>query len=321
MARVRIVAVLIALIFSTAARAANSGAGEWTTFGNDPTHSGYYPKTIGSAPFVANWTKGFSTRVNQVAVSGESIYATTNGYFDSGMRAFALSVADGSEKWSFPLADAYSVNPPTYSQGRVYFQRGNHSGDTHLWCLDATSGTLQFAAPHGAQWERYAAPTVADGGAFVNGGSYGGMYGFDANIGAQRFFVNNLAQVSGWTPSYWNGAVYSCTNGIFTAHDPQTGAQLWSRNLREMNGGYWSAGTIPVISGRKAAIIAENRIVVIDLETRTQLWTKSGYYLGTPAFADGKVYAFLESEVKAYDAADGTLLGTYTGMGNERLLN
>jgi hypothetical protein len=88
-----------------------------------------------------------------------------------------------------------------------------------------------------------------------------------------------------------------------------------------MNGGYWSAGTIPVISGGKAAIIAENRIVVIDLETRTQLWTKSGYYLGTPAFADGKVYAFLESEVKAYDGADGTLLGTYTGMGNERLLN
>jgi outer membrane protein assembly factor BamB len=313
MVYVRIVAALVGLLLSIGARAADPGVGEWTTIGNGPTHTGFYPKTIGSAPFLADWTKTFPTQVNQVAVSGDTIYATTNGYFSSGMRAFALSVADGSQKWSFPLADAYSVNPPTYAQGRVYFQRGNHSGDTHLWCLDASSGRLIFAAPHSAQWERYAAPTIADGGAFLNGGGYGGMYGFDATTGAQRFFNSDLGQVSGWTPSYWNGAVYTCVNGNFTAHNPQTGAQLWTRNLKDSApGGTWHAGSIPVISDGKAAVVAEGRIAVIDLATRTQLWTKSGSYLGTPAFAEGVVYAFVGTEVKAYAAADGALLGTYT---------
>ena len=88
----------------------------------------------------------------------EHMIQVLDGIQAAGATRFAIKVSDGSEKWSFPLADAYSVNPPTYANGRVYFQRGNHSGDTHLWCLDAATGTLKFAAPHSAQWERYAVP-------------------------------------------------------------------------------------------------------------------------------------------------------------------
>jgi outer membrane protein assembly factor BamB len=162
---VRGLALLASISLPLTTQAADPGVGEWTTFGNGPSHSGFYPKTIGSASFTPGWNKTFSVPINPVAVSGDTIYATTNGYFTGGMRAFAMNATDGTEKWSYPLADAFSVNPPTYANGRVYFQRGNHGSDTHLWCLDAASGSLRFAAAHAAQWERYAAPTVADGGA------------------------------------------------------------------------------------------------------------------------------------------------------------
>ena len=317
-------AVLTSIVSVCAAVAADPGTGEWTMFGNGPGHTGYYPKTIGVEPFAAGWSKTFTTSINQVAVSGDTIYATTNGYFNGGMRALAMKVSDGSEKWSYPLADAYSVNPPAYANGRVYFQRGNHGSDTHLWCLDAAAGTLKWAAPHAAQWERYQAPTIADGGVFVNGGYYGGMYGFDATTGAQRFFTPR-AQEDGWTPAYANGVVYSCVNGQFLATDPATGSQLWARDLTTTTSGpnqysYWYDGDVPVVADGKAVIVGGSRIVVLNVANRTQLWTKAGNYRGTPALADGVVYVFLDQEVKAYDVTSGTLLGTYTGLGSSGTL-
>ena len=57
-----------------------------------------------------------------------------------------------------------------------------------------------FQAPHSAQWERYYAPTIYDGSVYVNGGYYGGMYGFDAFGGAQQWF-NSLPQYDEWTPA------------------------------------------------------------------------------------------------------------------------
>jgi hypothetical protein len=72
---------------------------------------------------------------------GDTIYATTNGYFNSGMRAFALmsqtEVKSGASHCQKPLRQ-----PATYAQGRVYFQRGNDGWDTHLGVSIGSSGRL-----------------------------------------------------------------------------------------------------------------------------------------------------------------------------------
>src|SRR4030095_2561011 len=176
--------------------ASDPGVGEWTTFGNGPSRSGYYPKTIGDNAFTAGWSKSFSTLVNAAAVSGTTVYLTTDGQLFSGMRAFALNAADGEELWSYPLANASSVNPPTFWNGRIYFQRES-GDDTHLWCLSAATGTLLWAAPFAPQWGHSLAPAVVDEGAFINGGACGGLYGFDSMTGAQRYFVTR-PQRDGW---------------------------------------------------------------------------------------------------------------------------
>ncbi len=290
-------------------------------YGNGPEHNGYYPRTIGAAPFVAGWKKTFTNPVNPVVVSGDKVYGTLSGYFGTGQRAYALDVDDGSESWTYPLGSAFSVNPPAYSNGRVYFQRGN-SSDTHLWCLDAAAGTLKWAAPHNAQWEKYLAPTIADGGVFVNGGSYGGLYGFDATTGTQRFFVAQ-GQVDNWTPGYADGVVYSCVNGQFTATNPVAGSQLWTRNVVAASTNY-NEGSVPVLADNKAIMRIPGRLVVLDVTTRTQTWFVDGAFSGTPAVANGVVYVLANSAVQAYDLSTGASAGTFatggTGLSGQPLL-
>ena len=289
------------------------GVGEWTMYGNGPEHTGYYPRTIGTAPFTAGWKRTFSNNVNQVVVSGDLVYGTLNGYFGGGQKAFALKVADGTDQWSFPLASAFSVNPPSYAAGRLYFQRCDNSGDTHLWCLDGASGALNWAAPHAAQWENYLAPTIADVGVFIDGVRYGGLYGFDAVTGTQRFFVEQ-GQEDGWTPGYADGVVYSCVNGKFLATNPTVGSQLWTRTLTAPTS--WYEGEVPVIADGKVILRAPGRLIVLDLATRTQTWSVDATFTGTPAVADGVVYVLAGSQVQAYHLSDGSGAGSFTAGGS-----
>jgi outer membrane protein assembly factor BamB len=226
--------------------------GSWETFGNGPGHTGYYPATIGPNDFVQSWAYSIPVAINQAVFSESTVYYTTNGYFNDGMHAGALNAATGAVLWKYPLANAYSINPPTYANGRLYFQRGDHFSDTHLWCLNAADGKLIWAAPHAAQWERYLAPTIYGDGIWTAGGSYGGMYGFDLADGKQRFFVA-LDQEDSWTPTYDDGVIYSYMLGKFKASMATTGSALWSRTFTIDSESY-AASTLSILDGRALAI-------------------------------------------------------------------
>ena len=53
-------------------------------------------------------------------------------------------------------------------------------------------------------------------------GTYGGIYGFNSQSGAQKFFLS-LDQVDQWTPAILDGKVYSFVNSTFRNHHPETG--------------------------------------------------------------------------------------------------
>ncbi|MEY2546177.1 MAG: large repetitive protein, partial [Verrucomicrobiota bacterium] len=303
-----------ALAARLAADPADPTVGEWKTFGNGPSHTGFYPTNIGTAPITPGWSKSLGLAINQVAVSGNQIFLTTNVYFGNTTYAASLSTADGSEIWRYPLPQAYSVNPPTYDSGRVLFQRCDHASDTYLYALNSKTGGLLWAAPHDAQWEQYQAPTVFGDGVWVNGGYYGGMYGFDLATGAQRFY-QPLPQEDGWTPSYYGGVIYSCVSGIFKAFDPRTGSELWTRNLRLPNSSWYSAGVLAIMNNR-AFVIGDGSLVAVDLVNRVVLWRVNGAFTGTPATDGDVVYALVGNTVSAYSADAGKTLGAYTASGN-----
>ncbi len=280
--------------------------GRWETFGNGPEHTGFYPATLGPNSFTDSWSRNFTVPINPVAVSGGRVFYTTNGYFTSGMQAGALDENTGETLWTYALANAYSINPPTHANGRVYFQRGNSYNDTHLWCLNATTGNLLWNAPHSAQWERYGAPTVAGNMVWVASGAYSGITGFDATTGAQKFFVSR-PQKDQWTPTHADGVIYSWVNGSLEAADAATGTSLWSRTYDSDNQGH-----IVVVSGGKVIVATQYALRALSLASRRQSWTVTAdFFSGTPAVDGTNVYALLGNTVTAYSLATGALVGVY----------
>ena len=287
--------------------------GDWPTFGNGPSHTGYYPGILGSNTLVTSWSTNYGVNLNQVAVGVGRVFVTPVTYFGA-TYVSALDAATGQPAWRDDFNAAFSINPPTYDNGKVYVHRGDHASDTQLWCLNAVDGSIVWSAPHQAQWERYYAPTVYGDGIWVDGGYYGGMYGFSTN-GTQRFFYSGLAQYDQWTPTYYQGTIYSWVNSSFRAHNPLTGSNLWSVAL---NGGSpaYSMNTVASIDQGRAFIMAGSYLHAVDLSTHSNVWSVAGSFSGSPTVVNGIVYIIAGSQVQAFSTQDGTFLGSYlTGDG------
>ncbi|MCE5268513.1 MAG: M36 family metallopeptidase [Planctomycetaceae bacterium] len=285
--------------------------GDWSTLGNGPSHTSYFPGILGDAPLTSLlWS--VSIAANQVAVADGRVYVTPDS---SGL--VALNETTGVQLWKYTFAAANSINPPTFDSGHVYVQREDHSsvGGNQLFSIDATTGVMTWSAPFDAQWESYFAPTVADGKIFVDGGYYGGMYGFDQATGAQLFF-SGQAQYDEWTPTYYNGKAYSWVAGSFQEHNPTTGAVNWSVTL-PWNWNGWSMNTVSAVDNNRAFVIGTAGLYAIDLTTHAQLWGLADTgFSGSPAVQGTTVYAIHGTQVRAYDVATGALKGTYdSGQG------
>lgn len=294
--------------------------GNWPTFGHDPGHSGYSPSHPAVPGYVLAWEKDVGSEMKApgraigpvAAANGLAVVNT--GYFFGNGGILALRAADGVELWRREFAEKHSINPATIAYGTVYFQQGNHSSDTHLFALNALTGEERWRAPFGAQWEEYYAPTVADGKVFINGGGYGGMYGFDAFTGRQLWFAQH-AQYDQWTPAYSQGTVYSWVAGAFAAWDPKYGTSKWSIDLGWDWAGYDMDRTIAVSDG-VAYVTARaptgGDLIAVDLTTRLPKWRLNGRYTGTPAVADGVVYALDGDTLRAVDAGTHAVRWSFT---------
>jgi outer membrane protein assembly factor BamB len=298
---------------------------DWTMFGNGPAHTGYQSTTLGASSYQPGWTMSYqptSTTLNQAAISGGEVFVTPYEYFGTTYLS-GLDASTGAELWRHAFTSAYSINPPSVNLGKVYAERCDNSGDSQLWCIDAISGATTWSAPIGAQWERYLAPTIYNNSVWVDGGSYGGLYGFNTATGSQLFFNSSLEQYDQWTPAYYAGTLYTWIAGNFRAHYPQSGAIQWSVNLGWNWSGY-DMNTAPVIDLGHAYINAATTLYAIDLATHANIWSVSGTFAGTPATNLGTVFMISSGNVAAFSAATGALLGTYaagdTGLAGQPIV-
>ncbi|MCX6873824.1 MAG: choice-of-anchor D domain-containing protein, partial [Verrucomicrobia bacterium] len=285
-----------------AVQAATPIAGDWATYGNAPTHDGHHPAALDSHVFVPAWSAvAQSGRIlNRAAIANGRAFVVPQSRFVTGTSVKAFELASGAPLWSFPIPSSCSANPPTVSNGRVYFQRGKGTSDPvgpQLFCLNADTGVQLWASVYAAQFEEYEAPAVTEQGIFVNGGSYGGMYGFELT-GTQRFF-RTLPQTDGWTPTLYRGRLFSWAGGGFIEHNPTDGSTLWS--LDSLGG----PGVIAAQDGA-AVILEASTMTCIDLNTRSVRWQTMAAYNGSPAIFGGKVYAIQGNAVRSYALANGT---------------
>lgn len=301
--------------------------GSWPTFGNGPAHTGYAASALGRTGWLQRWshTPGDSAESLQPPSSaGGKVFLS---YKDTnGSRLVALDSDDGSPVWSRTFPAAFSMNPPSYHEGQVYVQRGNHDNDTQLIAVNADTGDTVWSSPHSAQWESYLAPTVSDLGVFVNGGTNGGLYGFAYPNGSQLFFQQK-PQVSQWTPAILDSELYAFVQGDLVRHDPATGGILWTKSLGW--GGFGSTmGRTIALDARHAYLIndspsaADNDedLACIRLDDQSTAWSVNGDYTGTPAVSEGTVFALSGNAVEARSTADGLLIGTYTATAGATLM-
>lgn len=279
--------------------------GDWSTFGANNSHSGAYPATLGRHKFLPSWTAA-NAGPNQAVTGQGRVYTTGGGYFTQENTFTAYDLNTGGKLWSFPLPPSYSINPPSYRRGRVYMQRGKGTEDyPELICLDAANAALQWRSRFGAQWERYNAPVVTDDAVYIEGGDYGGIYGFGMN--GVRLFFNSLEQVDGWAPMFHEGRLYSLVQGNFREHDPVSGQEIYKLGMFRDG----PTGAMPAAEGNIAVMNSWTEIAAVNLETNTVAWRTAQAkdslgFMGTPSIKNGTVYAISTKGVETFDARTGT---------------
>lgn len=285
--------------------------GDWPTYGNGPAHTGYFPGTLNGLPFVAKWKAPMPNwNVSQAAIGNGRAFVTVGWYYGP-MSLRTLDADTGEPLWTNNFASAYAINPPTYDDGSVYVQWTEGLNPSQLYKFDAASGANPWSAPFTAQAHNYMAPIVADGTVYANTGYYVELSGYDRINGANRFTVPLLGNgCDEWAPAYSGGKVYTWVNGILLEHNPSTGARNWAvTNATQDEFWYSMERTLAVADGR-AYFTSTTKLMAVDLATHVNLWEVPGGFSGTPAVANGIVYAISNSVVSAY-TTNGAFVRVY----------
>ena len=286
-----------------------SGAVEWTTYQGNASHTGYNPVAMDTRVFQELWTKTVSTAaLNPVTAGDGKVFVSTNAYFGI-QQAKSLDARTGMEQWSKDFGAIHSVDPPAYANGTVYLQTGGH-GDSFLYGLDATTGSVRFKSPYGNQWSRYFAPTVVGSSVYLAGGYYGGMYAFNTADGAQRWFLG-LNQYDQFTPAVKDGLVYAYTGSYqpkLTVADTGTGAVVYEIADPGFVWDGWSMNTAPTLGGA-SNVLATNggRLISFNLQSRSIGYAVQSNFRGQVSVANGIVYVSNNGQVEARNESDGSL--------------
>lgn len=307
----RFLLIATALFFADADLSAGIDpfAGRWTSFGGGPSHSGFYPVTIGDVNVVPGWKKSFDGQpINQVAVADGRVVIAANAYTQphyppSPDKPFlaALDSSSGAELWRYPVPTYF--DPPTINSGYVFFQNTtllstlNVADGSVVWDRDVNSAQI-FPAP------------VSLGDRVWIGGT-NGVSSFRISDNSIGYFTRAPQPYYGTAVSYYDGVVYGMDANNFLALDPETGVRFWMLPMQQNGGGVYSP---PAIAQNKAAVIAGNRLVILDLKTRGQIWNVAGLFSQSPANDGSTIYAlagFSPKVLNAYDAESGALRGHY----------
>ena len=286
----------------------------WPMFQQNPSHTGYIAVNLDASKFQHRWTKSVAKEgLNPVTVAQGLVFASGTGYFSNNVLK-VLNAPGGKVRWSVEYPGAFSTNPPSYDDGKVYIQTGNHSDDTYLHAYNANTGVLEFRSPHAAQWERYYSPTIYDKKVYVNGGYYGGMYGFDGQTGSQLWFAS-LQQYDEWTPAVDENYTYAYVGeyspGLYVLNRA-TGAQAFNIPDANFSWNGWSMDLAPVLGGLNDVFAIHNgRLIRFDLKGKAISWERNDSFTGQPSIHDNTVYAIRAGALTAVGQRTGTSRWTW----------
>jgi outer membrane protein assembly factor BamB len=288
----------------------------WPMYQANARHTGYLPISLDHESFALRWQRdvGGAFALNPVTAVDGKVFVTLRTYFDDVTSLFALDAVDGQTLWSKGFGSIFSVNPPSYAYGSVYVQTGNHGDDSWLRAYDAQTGEAVFQVAQSAQWERYFAPTIHEGKVYVNGGYYGGMYGFDAFAGNPSWFLD-LPQYDEWTPAVAGGLAYAYVGeyqpGLYVA-DRLTGQLVYVIPDPAFDWDGWSMNLAPVVGAHDDVIaIHDGRLISFDTAHRSIRWQQARAFQGQPSLAANTIFAVAAGRLLVLDEVSGSELWSW----------
>lgn len=304
----------------------------WSTYQGNINHDGYVPVSILPSSFAVKWQKQVVTgrAINPVAVADDKIFVTLGGHLNIyGPALFALDANTGSTLWSKTYQNASggpisNIGPPSYAAGKVYVQTLEGSSDTYLWAYETDGGTQVFKSSFSSQGNsRYFAPIVQDSTLYMNGGTYGGVYGFDALTGVQKWY-EGLPQYDMCTPAVDSQYVYSymgtyfgnqSTSGLY-AVNKNTGVFSFRIQDTEFKSDAFSGPSLdmaPALGGMNDAFVVNDlRLIRFNLANRTIDWQIQDIFHWQPSVAQGVVYVINAGALNARDQVTGALLWSFS---------
>lgn len=284
-------------------KATTSNATDWSMYQASTKHNGYLPATLWPEQFEMLWQVQLpNTSLNRITAADGKVF--TSGV---GSRLDVVDGQTGALLWSKTSHHRHG-SFPSFANGIVYMQWGNHSGDTYLEAYDADTGEVMFKAPHSAQWENYYAPTVYEGRVYINGGSYGGAYCFDAFTG-QQYWFKSLAQDDGWTPAVDAEYAYVYVGGRLSALDKETGNAVFSISRSGTN--RLNTNTPTIGEHHNVVVTDRSKLISFDTVNRSIGFERSDKYSGQPCIADNVIYVINDGDIEAIDEVTGQLIWRY----------
>jgi large repetitive protein len=285
-----------------------SSSNVWGTVGSDARHSGYNAAETGVPPLTFAWNSAHGSNALHPSVYEGGYVFVTNPTI-----LYAVNATTGVTQWSYNFGSVFQVGQPAVSNGAVYVGQCNHSPGTYLWSFNAATGVPRWSSPVGAQWETYWAPIVVGNSVYMNGGYYGGLYGFSTVDGSQLFFNNQLEQYDEWSPAYDNNTLYSFVAGKLRFHNPATGVIQQTVSVT-WNWAGWSMMTSPVIGAGRIYVIAPPVLYAINPTSLLVDWQTSGLnFSGTPAVAGNSVYGLTGGTLHSRNATTGAFQWSFAG--------
>lgn len=291
--------VATGLVFHTGAQATTTA---WTQYQGNAGHTGYLDVGLNADATLA-WSRTIDGGVGGVAAADGRLFVNSTGYFRN-QYLYALDAQTGNDLWKKDFGDIFSVNPPSIDNGVVYLQTGNHGSDSYFRGYDVTDGALKVKTPFSAQWERYQAPAIFDGKAYVNAGYYGGAYSYDLQTGNQRWAVG-LAQYDRWTPAVNEQHLVAFVGGQLIELNRDSGAVVQSIAAPSYSWNGWSSDS-PVLVQDTAYAISSGTLTSFDLLAGNVAWSLSGVTSSIAVDGD-EIFAVRNGTITSLDVADGSV--------------
>ena len=191
------------------------------------------------------------------------------------------------------------------------------STDGTLHAIDLDTGRQRWSASIGA--EAHGGLEVADGLVIV--GAQDGAHAFALSDGQAAWTAGATGAVRGAPAIVGHAAIFDSDEGLATAIDTRTGAVVWSQKL-----GAPDDTSVAAADGLAIFGLQDGTVVALSIADGDERWraaTGDGARIGTPAIAEGRVYAASLDDngpgthhITALDLATGKMLWQFASPGD-----